>query len=360
MATGNKKIDLATIPFDQYSRQLAAKNIIDNVFRHENNQKKFTILDVGGYMGKTAEFLPKDKVEILDVFNIKAPNYMKGDATDVKKDDESYDFVCSFDVLEHIPKVKREAFITESARLCKIGFFIAAPIDDKDGLVSLAEREANEIFKIVNNQDHRWLKEHIEYGIPTSREVEDVLVKHHLYYVAIKSNEIINWFSVQSTFFIKSVLEKSNNFLDNKYLQQFYELHRHINETYNKNHDSLEGRQDVLSYRTVYFISHDQEIVKKVSEYLRKSEELTPHDSIDKAQLEVYSSLFKALASTTSILQVEGDRLRKKTRQVPGLKQEIKYKDNYIKNLQNSHSWKVTRPLRLIAHLTDIIRKKSK
>jgi ubiquinone/menaquinone biosynthesis C-methylase UbiE len=357
MATGSNNIDFAVVPFDQYSRQLVVKNIIDHVFR-TNNRKIFTILDVGGYMGKTTEFLPNDKVEILDVFNIKAPNYTKGDATDVNKEDESYDFVCSFDVLEHIPRKKREAFITESARLCKTGFFIAAPTDDKDGIVSLAEQEANDVFKIINKQDHRWLKEHIDFGIPTSQEIEVLLVKHGLHYAAIKSNEIINWFSVQSTFFIKSILEKSDNFLDNKYLSQFYEFHRTINETYNKNYGSLEERQDVLSYRTVYFVSHDQEMVDKVASYLNKNAALMSHDSLNKAQIEVYSSLFKVIASTVSILQEEGNRLKKKERQVPGLKQEIEYRDNYIKDLQNSRSWKMTRPFRSIVHSIDSIRKK--
>jgi 2-polyprenyl-3-methyl-5-hydroxy-6-metoxy-1,4-benzoquinol methylase len=357
MATGNSSIDLAVVPFDQYSRQLVVKNIIDQVFR-TNSRKIFTILDVGGYMGKTAEFLPNDKIEILDVFNIKAPNYTKGDATDVNKEDESYDFVCSFDVLEHIPRIKREAFITESARLCKTGFFIAAPTDDKDGIVSLAEREANDVFKIINKQDHRWLKEHIDFGIPTGQEIGALLKKHGLHYTAIKSNEIINWFAVQSTFFVKSVLEKSDNFLDNKYLSQFYEFHRAINETYNKNYDSLEGRQDVLSYRTVYFVSRDQEMVNKVANYLNKNAALKSHDSIGKAQIEIYSSLFRVIASTVSILQEEGNRLKKKERQLPGLKQELEYMDNYIKDLQNSRSWKMTRPFRSMVHLIDSTRKK--
>ena len=359
MATGNNNIDFATVPFDQYSRQLVVKNIINQVFRPDS-KKVYTILDVGGYMGKTAEFLPHDKVEVLDMFNVKAPNYTKGDATDVNKEDDSYDFVCSFDVIEHIPRKKREAFITESARLCKIGFFIAAPTDDKDSIVSLAEHEANEVFKTINKQDHRWLKEHIDFGIPTSQEIEALLIKHELHYTAIKSNEIINWFSVQSTFFIKSILEKSDNFLDNKYLSQFYEFHRIINETYNKNHDLLEGKQDVLSYRTVYFVSDDQEMVNKVGKYLNKNAALASQKSVSKAQIELYSSLFKVIASTVAILQDEGNRLKKKERQLPGLKQEIAYRDNYIKDLQNSRSWKVTRPFRSIVHSIDKIRKKGR
>ena len=365
MATGNTNIDPSAVPFDQYSRQLVVKNIIDKVFRVKPNGKKFSILDVGGYMGKTVEFLPNDHVDILDVFDIKAPNYIKGDATDVKKDDLSYDFVCSFDVLEHIPKNKREAFITESARLSKVGFFIAAPIDDKDGLVSLAEREANDVFKIVNKEDHRWLKEHIEYGIPTSKEIEGILSKHKLQYVAVKSNELVNWLSVQSTFFIKSVLERPNNFLDNRYLAQFHELHRLINKVYNENYDLLEKRQNVLSYRTVYFVSYDQKLVHKVDDYLHKNAKTVSGDAINKTQIEVYSNLFKVIAATISTLQKEGDDLKKEADdlrkmegQLTALKQELMHKESYIKELQESRSWKMTKPFRQIVHSAKSIRKK--
>lgn len=357
MVTGSNNIDLADVPFDQYSRQLIVKNIIEHVFR-QNSNKKFTVLDVGGYMGRTVEFLPNDKVDVLDVFDVDAPNYIKGDATKMLMGDKSYDFVCSFDVLEHIPKAKRESFIKESARVANKGFFIAAPTDDADGLVSLVEHEVNDVFKIVNGQNHRWLKEHIENGIPNNQFIENIITKQGLFYTVIKSNDLINWLSIQSTFFIKSVLDKPDNFLKDKYLPTFYRLHQNINESYNKNYSFLENQNGSLSYRTVYFVSSDQKSTKLVEKYLIKHMvSSSSGGTTNKALIEVYSELFKAIAETVSILQKEGNSLKDKEQQLTALQLEVKGKDKYINDLQHSFSWRITKPFR---ELMSLFMKRSK
>lgn len=367
MANGNKNQDLLDIPFDQFSRQLIVKNIINDILRTSKTRNKFKILDVGGYKGKTKEFLLDDDVTVLDVFDVHEPKYIKGDATKINAADDAYDIVCSFDVLEHIPKSKREAFVQESARVSKIGFFMTAPVDDVDNLVSSAESAANEVFSIVNSVEHKWLKEHIEYGIPTSVEIERLLRKNNLYFTVVKNNELTKWFVIQSTFFIKSILEKDDTFLENKYLPQFHELHKLIDTTYNNNYESLEVHGDDVAYSSVYFVSKHENDVKKVNDYLVKISTKHSINELAKAQITVYETAFKSIAEVVKIMQTEGDQLKAKLvvsdellLKAGMLKVELAHKERLIQEIQHSTSWKITKPLRQIGVFTRSIRKKGK
>src|SRR5438874_325594 len=98
------------LPFDQFSRQSRARQLLDSLRREKET---FTVLDVGGYKCVTKQFHPGDKVTILDVFDVEEDDYIKGDGTAMDLDDNSYDFVVSFDVFEHIPRNKREVFVAE-------------------------------------------------------------------------------------------------------------------------------------------------------------------------------------------------------------------------------------------------------
>ncbi len=89
------------LPFDQYSRQKIAAIIIDAM---RAKGQSFSILDVGGYKGATHLFHTRDTVTVLDVFDVKEKHYIRGDATAMTFKDDSYDFVVSFDVFEHIPR----------------------------------------------------------------------------------------------------------------------------------------------------------------------------------------------------------------------------------------------------------------
>ena len=137
-----------TLPFDQYSRQYIVSSLIDKSIRPLSGKKRLNIIDLGGHKGKTVDFQPNDKVTILDVFDENYKNYIKGDATKTSFNDELFDVACSFDVFEHIPRKKRQAFLSEALRISKYGVFLTIPID-KDHKVSSAENMLNNFYKTL-------------------------------------------------------------------------------------------------------------------------------------------------------------------------------------------------------------------
>src|SRR5689334_13107014 len=113
-------------PFDQYSRQTIVANAI-NAMRQSSSQK-FTILDVGGYKGKTKRSLPADSVMIVDIVDSKEDDdYTKASALNLPFDEQSYDFVVSFDALEHVAAKDRTSFMAECLRVARRGVIICAP-----------------------------------------------------------------------------------------------------------------------------------------------------------------------------------------------------------------------------------------
>jgi ubiquinone/menaquinone biosynthesis C-methylase UbiE len=193
---------LLRLPFDQFSRQSRAKQLIDAL---RKTGEMFTILDVGGYKGVTSQFHTTDEVTILDVFDLEEKNYIKGDATKMSFADNSYDFVVNFDVFEHIPREKRSKFVEECSRVAKRGVIIAAPIGTKSN--AEAEVQVNEIYKSIYDKDHEWLQEHIEYKLPEPGLAKQLLQDNSLHTSNFYSNYTPSWVLMQATIIAASKFE---------------------------------------------------------------------------------------------------------------------------------------------------------
>jgi len=182
------------LPFDQYSRQSRAAQLVDLL---RKKGESFNVLDVGGYKGVTKDFHPHDKVTILDVFDVTEKGYVKGDATNMSFADGSYDFVVSFDVFEHIPREKRKAFMSECARVARRGVIVAAPVGTKEN--AQAELDINDLNKSIYGTDHRWLKEHIDYELPEMDAAEKLMQSNNLHTIKFSSNYLPAWVLMQAT-----------------------------------------------------------------------------------------------------------------------------------------------------------------
>ena len=246
---------LSTISFDRYSRQINAYEIIDYLRAHP--RKKFRILDVGGYRGITKLLHKNDKVSILDVFDVLEKDYIRGDGLSMNFEDESFDFVVSFDVLEHIKNKDRNRFISECARVSKYGVVIASPVGTEANIE--AEKLLNELHKQLYRQDHIWLKEHHDLGLPEPNQVVSALNEKGLNTIIIGSNDIVLWTLMQGAVFLNARYNKGSNSLDN--LNLLYKKIAHA--------DTTEDLTD--SYRHIVFGFKNNIFFTKANFYIKNN-----------------------------------------------------------------------------------------
>lgn len=228
--------ELLNLPFDQFSRQFIAYRAVSAL----REKKQLSILDVGGHGGKTREFLPGDMVTVVDLYDVDEPGYIKADALDLPFEDNEFDVVMSFDVLEHIPGDKRERFLNESLRVSKGSLILAAPFYSK--AVAQSEFALNYYYKNRTGEPHQWLSEHIEYRLPKMEEVEGFFNKKKLEYTAINSNNLDNWTWLQFVILMTASGDTSSD-----YIEQLYRF-------YNSHLNTLDDHGD-NSYRKVYVVS---------------------------------------------------------------------------------------------------------
>lgn len=155
------------------SRYLLQASVLEAYQMHQGI-KKLKVLDVGGSGSIITQFIDVD-LSIIDILpnKDKVANYIQCDALVMPFADKTFDAVISCDVLEHIPKDDRPAFLRESARVTKDLMIVAAPYNLEG--VRDAETQANNFYKEMTGEDHRWLLEHLQDILPDIKEAHNVL-----------------------------------------------------------------------------------------------------------------------------------------------------------------------------------------
>ncbi len=323
---------LTSLPFDQYSRQKRASEII-NCLRKSNAQR-FTILDAGGYLGATHLFHSNDSVTVLDVFDVKQKNYVHGDATAMTFQDNSFDFVVSFDVFEHIPRSKRQAFIGECTRVAKRGVIVAAPF----GTPQNAEAEVflNGLFKQLHKKDHQWLKEHIDYRLPEPGLATQLLKEVKLHTVEFPSNYLPFWILLQSVIFAASKFDKVGKHIDALY------------EIYNTNLDPDGILPLDYNYRTLSVGLKSQTDAKVITDMAKQIRTAKGTDVFDETIL----VLKQAIRVYTDALRQFDEEVDHQRQRIGELEADSRGKQEYIEALlahittiEDSKSYKLARKL---------------
>jgi hypothetical protein len=125
-----------------------------------------SILDVGG-THLLNRFFPDVTILSLNIDNSGDIQYDGGDFPFVSN---SFDMVVTLDTLEHVQLENRRHFINECLRIAKKGVVIAAPYG------STAHQQAEvHLCKFMDDagRPNRWLKEHIQQGLPAPNEVRE-------------------------------------------------------------------------------------------------------------------------------------------------------------------------------------------
>lgn len=247
---GNINLESST-PFDQYSRQHIVASVLEIL---RDNGKPLTVLDVGGYKGRTEDFLLKDKVAVLDLYRIKKKNYTQGNALAMPFEDNSFDYVVSFDVLEHIPAPHRNKFFDECARVARQGVIICAP--QKTPSNEYAEKSLNSLYKRLHKIPHQWLREHIQNGLPDFKLLDAYAQDKAFHTASIRSNKTLLWTIMQQAIFVNSKFPLASEYLSG------------INEFYNQNFKFDGGESQDSAYRVILCCLREKSKIKMLKETL--------------------------------------------------------------------------------------------
>lgn len=149
--------------FDLFQRYRAVADVVRSLLRPEGRPK---ILDSGGAGGILSPLLPDCAVYVADTAFApgSAERLVVANGTRLPFPDGAFDHVVSVDVLEHIPPPHRTAYLEELGRVSRDAVIIAAPF--ASGLVEQHERMISACYRVLYGVSHKWLDEHIEYGLP--------------------------------------------------------------------------------------------------------------------------------------------------------------------------------------------------
>ncbi|MDX2107745.1 MAG: class I SAM-dependent methyltransferase [Candidatus Melainabacteria bacterium] len=195
------KLDLT---WDRYIRLNAAARVINDL-----KDEKSTVLDIGGFEGALALFLPSTHVEVID------PVTTGGDFASVDIEDETFDIVSAIDVLEHIHPDQRDAFLLKLTRVARKIIILNYP--------SIQSKEAQEA--VLAACDNQFVREHVEWPLPETGWVMGYLSALGFRCEAAEYGNIALWAGQ----FVASQLAGSNASELNRYL-----IENHSDEPFSK------------------------------------------------------------------------------------------------------------------------------
>jgi hypothetical protein len=146
-----------------------------------------TILDVGGAADHLSQFAKPSKIITANLKGMEASDVMiTGGRLPFK--DNSFDVVCSIDVLEHLPKVDRGKFIKDLLRVAKKRVILSFPIGTPRHIAY--ELKTQKWLK-ASGRDVSYLDEHIKLGLPQKEELRN-LIKGRKTFMIYSGNININ------------------------------------------------------------------------------------------------------------------------------------------------------------------------
>lgn len=144
--------------YDTYERHKKIGGLIEN---------GETVLDVGGAAGHLSLFSKPGRIVTANLPGAENSDVIiKGGR--LPFENNSFDVVCSIDVLEHLPQKGRAQFIKELERVAKKKIILSFPVGTPEH--KTYELQTQKWLESVG-KDVTYLKEHIKFGLPTRDEI---------------------------------------------------------------------------------------------------------------------------------------------------------------------------------------------
>lgn len=188
ISEGRGLAGLLTLPFDQYQRH---RLIHDAVEALRDGRARLSVLDVGGAPGLMREFLPRDRVVVVDAEGAAPAVDLRASGRHLPFGDRSFDLVVSSDTLEHVPSVQRGRFLGELIRVTGDALLLTAPFASPQ--VDEAESLLSRFLKDRLGMDHRFLSEHREHGLPVRDRVSSRLEEELGPVVSVPNGSLHRW-----------------------------------------------------------------------------------------------------------------------------------------------------------------------
>lgn len=131
-----------------------------------------TVLDVGGQLNQLAKFCRAKKVTVANLKGSLEKSDVKIEKGKLPFKTGYFSTVCAIDVLEHIERNSRQAFVKELLRVSSSKIILSFPIGTKQHVQY--EKEMADWLK-AKGQDLTYLKEHSSLGLPTPEEVQSFI-----------------------------------------------------------------------------------------------------------------------------------------------------------------------------------------
>lgn len=167
MSTSQPESDPLALPFDQYQRY---RLVADLLTRLRGGGPALEVLDVGGRTAVLRDFLPSERIRLVDMEASQSAGLVLGDGSALPFADKSFDVVAAFDTLEHVPPPRRDAFVAECARVARRWVVLCGPYQHER--VEQAEELLQRFLKEKLGERHRFLDEHRHNGLPERGRVE--------------------------------------------------------------------------------------------------------------------------------------------------------------------------------------------
>lgn len=166
------------LSWDRYMRLSQSANAVLSALESATSATTRSILDVGGFDGALALFLPEE----YDIFLLD-PLTTGGSGTNISAPESSFDVVVSVDALEHVVPSSRRKFVSELCRVSRNHVIINYP--------SASSQPAQEVvFQLTGNP---YIGEHVQYGLPDTAVVLQWLSEEGLVSKCCSHTSIATW-----------------------------------------------------------------------------------------------------------------------------------------------------------------------